>query len=159
MRDPSLYRPCVGLAVFSVSGQLWLGRRAGAPPPHNWQMPQGGVDSDEDVESAAWRELEEETAIGRDDATLLQRLDRELCYDLPPQLRERFGKRILGQRQTWFAFRLHDESAIDITVDDPPEFEAWKWSDFDEAIRSVIPFKRDVYREVARAFSRFSAPS
>ena len=159
MRDSSLYRPCVGLAVFSETGQLWLGKRAGAPLPHNWQMPQGGVDTGEDVEAAAWRELQEETAIGPTDATLLQRLDRELTYDLPPALRERFGNRIMGQRQTWFALRLHNESAVDITIDDPPEFEAWKWSDFDEAISSVIPFKREVYREVADAFSRWATSS
>ena len=159
MSDPSLYRPCVGLAIFSESGQLWLGQRAGALPPHNWQLPQGGVDDGENVETAAWRELEEETAIAPADVTLLQRLDRELFYDLPPALRERFGNRILGQRQTWFALRLHNESAVDITVDDPPEFEAWKWSDFDEAIHTVIPFKRKVYREVAQVFSRWAKPS
>ena len=122
-------------------------------------MPQGGVDGGEDVEAAAWRELEEETGVGPADATLLQRLDRELFYDLPPPLRERFGNRILGQRQTWFALRLHDQAAVDITKDDPPEFEAWKWSDFGEAVRAVIPFKREVYREVARAFSRWAMPS
>ena len=159
MRDPSLYRPCVGLAIFSESGRLWLGQRAGAPPPYNWQMPQGGVDDGENVETAAWRELQEETGIAPADVTLLQRLDRELFYDLPPALCERFGNRILGQRQTWFALRLHNGAAVNITVDDPPEFEAWKWSSFEEAVRTVIPFKRDVYREVAQAFSRWATPS
>ena len=43
IRDLSLYRPNVGVVVFDRLGRVWLGRRAGAPGPHNWQFPQGGV--------------------------------------------------------------------------------------------------------------------
>jgi polysaccharide deacetylase 2 family uncharacterized protein YibQ/8-oxo-dGTP pyrophosphatase MutT (NUDIX family) len=65
-RDPSLYRPNVGLAIFSKKGHLWLGRRAGVRKDdvrYAWQMPQGGIDRGETPAIAALRELGEETGL------------------------------------------------------------------------------------------------
>ena len=63
-RDPSLYRPNVGIAIFSRKGHVWLGRRTGARKDdtrYAWQMPQGGIDRGETPSEAALRELGEET--------------------------------------------------------------------------------------------------
>ena len=57
------HRPNVGVVLFRHDGRVWLGRRAGAPGPDNWQFPQGGVDKGEDLEAAALRELAEETGV------------------------------------------------------------------------------------------------
>ena len=63
-----LYRPCVGIMVLNRQGRVWIGRRHDAPgepegPGAWWQMPQGGIDEDEDPAKAALRELAEETSI------------------------------------------------------------------------------------------------
>ena len=63
MPDMSAYRPNVGVVVFDRLGRVWLGRRAGAQGPYNWQFPQGGFDAGEDLDSAALRELHEEPAL------------------------------------------------------------------------------------------------
>src|SRR5579863_5486443 len=57
------YRPNVGVVLARSDGKVWLGRRADAPGVHNWQFPQGGIDSGESLEAAALRELAEETGI------------------------------------------------------------------------------------------------
>src|SRR5690349_11495598 len=62
-RDPDLYRPNVGLAMFHRQGLVFLGKRAGAEGPYQWQMPQGGVDRGETPQQAAFRELEEEVGV------------------------------------------------------------------------------------------------
>ena len=74
-RDPSLYRPNVGLAIFSKKGHLWLGRRAGVRKDdvrYAWQMPQGGIDRGETPAIAALRELGEETGINNKHVELLE---------------------------------------------------------------------------------------
>lgn len=69
LKDPSAlpYRPCVGIVLLNADGLIWLGRRIGElveeEYEYRWQMPQGGIDADEDPKAAAYRELYEETGI------------------------------------------------------------------------------------------------
>ena len=61
------YRPCAGMMVLNRAGLVFIGRRASGPEhideTHVWQMPQGGIDENEDPYKAALRELYEETNI------------------------------------------------------------------------------------------------
>src|SRR5690348_9914306 len=103
MTELSDYRPNVGVVLFHPDGRVWLGRRAGAAGPRNWQFPQGGVDDGEDLEAAARRELAEET--GARSVTHLGRTDGWITYDFPPDYG---GAKVYrgwrGQKQVWFAF-------------------------------------------------------
>ena len=74
-RDPKLYRPNVGIALFSKRGHVFLGRRINAHGPFQWQMPQGGVDKGETPESAAIREMEEEIGVSAKLVDVLQETD------------------------------------------------------------------------------------
>ena len=52
--DPATlpYRPCVGIMVLNARGDVWVGRRSDRPGKEVaggwWQMPQGGIDHDEE---------------------------------------------------------------------------------------------------------------
>ena len=52
----------VGIVLLNRENKVFVGRRIDNPK-NFWQMPQGGVDHGEDLISAAYRELEEETSI------------------------------------------------------------------------------------------------
>lgn len=160
-RDPSLYRPNVGLCIFSKKGHVWLGRRAGVRKDEGryaWQMPQGGIDRGETPAAAAIRELGEETGLKSSHVELLEELEPWLFYDFPPALKAKLTGPFYGQRQKWFAYRFIG-SDTDVRLDDhSPEFEAWKWARLADAPDLVIPFKAAVYTEVARRFARWAEP-
>jgi putative (di)nucleoside polyphosphate hydrolase len=157
MTDLSLYRPNVGVVLFHPDGRVWLGRRARAPGPHNWQFPQGGVDPGEDFLHAARRELQEET--GAVSATYLARTDGWVVYDFPPGYQgAKAARGFKGQKQVWFAFRFDgEESEFDLATHHEPEFEAWRWAYLEEAAGLIVPFKRQAYEIVAQAFAPFAA--
>jgi putative (di)nucleoside polyphosphate hydrolase len=159
------YRPNVGIALFNADGHVLIGRRFRGDGPEiilpglEWQMPQGGVDEGEDSRAAALRELWEETGVKR--AIHLAETDW-LAYDFPPYdgpSTHRLAK-FRGQRQKWFALRFTGrDDEIDPTTPrngQPAEFDAWRWERLDRVADLVVPFRRDVYREVARQFAKFA---
>ena len=62
MTDMRPYRPCVGIMLLNQAGLVFVGNRIDTLGDH-WQMPQGGIDADEDPRDAAFRELYEETGV------------------------------------------------------------------------------------------------
>jgi putative (di)nucleoside polyphosphate hydrolase len=159
------YRPCVGQMIINRDGLVWIGCRADSKNDAEgrgtwWQMPQGGIDPGEDPATAARRELFEETAIRS--AEEIAELPRWLTYDLPPELiGQAWGGRYRGQKQKWFAYRFTgQDDEIDITpqTGPEPEFIDWQWASVDEVIDLIVPFKRDVYREVLAAFAPLAPP-
>jgi putative (di)nucleoside polyphosphate hydrolase len=152
-RDLSRYRPNVGIVLFNADGLVWLGRRAGAEGPFNWQFPQGGVDEGESLDDAALRELTEETGV--QSVAFLAATEGWITYDFPPEvLASGRGRGFLGQKQVWYAFRFEGpESEIDLGAHHEVEFDAWKWVPIAQALESVAPFKREAYAEVIAAFS------
>ncbi|MDR7102559.1 RNA pyrophosphohydrolase [Croceicoccus sp. BE223] len=152
--DPALYRPCAGLMIINEERRVFVGKRIDTKEGDWWQMPQGGVDPGEDLTEAAWRELFEETGIARDKAEILARSERELFYDLPPELKGKlWGGRYVGQRQSWFLMRFAGEDAdIDLAAHDPAEFNAFRWIEPARLPDLIIPFKRPVYEAVLEMF-------
>jgi putative (di)nucleoside polyphosphate hydrolase len=153
--------------VFNRDGLVWIGRRydanaAGEGPGAWWQMPQGGLDDDEEPERAVTRELDEETSMTS--VTLLRAAPGWLNYDLPPELVPKsWGGKYRGQTQKWFALRFTgSDSEIDVAHPGggkhKPEFSAWRWEKLERVPDLVVAFKRDVYRQVVAAFGDLAAP-
>ncbi len=157
-RNPDLYRPNVGLSLFSKAGYVFLGRRINSRGAFQWQMPQGGVDAGECPREAALRELEEEIGVSAKLVTILEETDDWIYYDFPPDLKKRISGPYVGQRQKWFALRFNGSDS-DIRLDlHTPEFDAWRWAPLEETPPLVIPFKRPVYTQIVTRFARWCEP-
>lgn len=169
MTHPDLpYRPNVGIALFNCRGEVLIARRLRDDGPEvivpgcEWQMPQGGVDPDEDPLAAARRELWEETNVTS--AEHLGATSDWMTYDFPP-----YGGAwhrlcaFRGQRQRWYAFRFTGaESEIEVTRGQggaAPEFSTWRWEALARVPGLVVPFKRAIYRQVAAEFHAFATPT
>jgi putative (di)nucleoside polyphosphate hydrolase len=136
--------------LVNAAGMVFVGERRG-PLLDAWQMPQGGIDPDEDPRAAALRELREE--VGTDRAQLIRESRVWYAYDLPPELAPPgWGGRYRGQSQKWFAFRFTGADAdIDLAAHEP-EFIRWRWAPGDEILRLVVDFKLPVYQAVLAEF-------
>jgi putative (di)nucleoside polyphosphate hydrolase len=141
--------------LFNDQGLVFVGQRLDAYQ-NAWQYPQGGIDEGEEPHIAALRELEEE--IGTANVEIIGDIQEWLNYDLPPDLQGHVWKgRYRGQTQKWFAMRfLGDDSEIDPTTVEHPEFRAWKWAEIQEIPEMAVPFKRSIYQTLVSEFSRFA---
>lgn len=145
------YRPCVGIVLLNTEKKVFVGERIDTPGA--WQMPQGGIDFDEDIKGAALRELFEE--IGTAQAEIIRIAEKKLRYDLPESTRQKlWDGTYKGQEQTWVAARFTGQDKdICLTAHDPPEFSNWQWVRLQETIDLIVPFKRDTYRQIIEMFS------
>jgi putative (di)nucleoside polyphosphate hydrolase len=147
------YRPCAGVMLINRDGRVFVGQRLDSTV-EAWQMPQGGIDPGEDPLEAAYRELWEETGVLREHVELVAAAPEELTYDLPDELIGKIWKgKWRGQRQRWFLFRfLGEDKDVNIATAEP-EFRAWRWAEPEDLPELIVPFKRELYREVLRAFA------
>jgi len=138
------FRKGVGIIVLNKYNKIFVARRIDNPR-NFWQMPQGGVDENEDFLSAAYRELEEETSIKK--VKLIKEIDEMTTYELPNNLLGIIWKgKFKGQKQKWFLMRyLGDYGEININTN-KPEFLEWKWIDLDMITEFVVDFKLEVYK-------------
>ncbi len=147
------YRKNVGVMLVNGDGLVWVGQRLDSETPA-WQMPQGGIDKGENPQTAALRELEEETGVSADLVTVEAETKGWVAYDLPHDLVPKIWKgRYRGQEQKWFLLRFNgSDDAINIDVDHP-EFSQWRWLPADQLVDAIVPFKREVYRQVVEEFA------
>jgi len=137
-------RDGVGIIVLNKDNKVFVAKRIDNPK-NFWQMPQGGVDIGEDVLSAAYRELKEETSIKN--VKLIKEIDKVTTYILPENLLGIIWKgKYKGQKQKWFLMRfLGNDTEINIKTK-KPEFLEWKWIDLENITDVVVDFKLEVYK-------------
>ena len=96
-------RKGVGVILLNSENKVFVARRIDNPKDF-WQMPQGGVDKDENFLTAAFRELKEETSIEK--VELIKEIDEKTTYELPDNLIGIIWKgKYRGQEQKWFIMR------------------------------------------------------
>lgn len=146
------YRSNVGIMMVNEKGYVFVGQRLDNNQ-NAWQMPQGGIDAGEDPETAAYRELLEETGIKKQDIRFLASSSKWLSYDLPEDLIPiLWNGKFRGQKQKWFLFKfLGEDGDINIATKHP-EFSKWKWISKENLLKEIVPFKKSVYENVLKEF-------
>ena len=140
--------------LINDDGHVFVGQRLDNNQ-NAWQMPQGGIDCDEDPQSAAYRELLEETGIEQENVKFLAKASKWLLYDLPEDLIPKlWDGKYRGQKQKWFLFKfLGTNRDINISTEHP-EFSNWKWMPKENLLEEIVPFKKSIYESVLREFER-----
>ena len=138
-------RKGVGIVLLNSEDKVFVAKRIDNPKDY-WQMPQGGIDKNEDFLDAALRELKEETSI--ENVELIKEIDGKTIYELPDNLLGIIWKgRYRGQEQKWFLMRFKGkESEINLNTHHP-EFLEWRWVELDEITKYVVKFKLDIYKK------------
>ena len=145
------FRKGIGIFLINEKKQLWVGKRIDFRNDY-WQMPQGGIDNNETPRQAMIRELSEEVGIKKNYEILME-LEGWLSYSLPSSLKKIvWNGRYAGQIQKWFACRFFGEDDEFDLETHKPEFEDWKWIKPEDAMKSVVPFKKILYRDVLKGF-------
>ena len=144
MIDSKGYRPNVGIILCNDEGRVFWAKRRGV---NAWQFPQGGINDDEDPETAMYRELWEETGLQEQHVEILGRTRYWLRYQLPERyVRKNSLPLCIGQKQIWYLLRLlTEDSTVRFDHCSKPEFDDWRWIDYWEPLKDVVYFKRKVY--------------
>ena len=141
-------RTGVGIILLNHENKIFVGKRIDNPK-NFWQMPQGGVNQNENFLQAAKRELEEETGIKS--VELVKELNEWLIYDLPENL---LGKvlegKYRGQKQKWFIMKFVGKgNEINVKTKNP-EFLDWKWIGVSELPSIAVSFKVNLYKKLKK---------
>lgn len=153
MIDQDGFRQGVGIILVNSKRQVFLAKRIGKEA---WQFPQGGIIDSETPEEAMFRELGEEIGLQAEDVKVLAITRRWLRYRLPKRLVRQHSKPLcIGQKQKWFLLLLKsNESNVNLTATDSPEFDSWAWVSYWYPLTQVVAFKRRVYNLAMKEFAR-----
>ena len=143
----------VGVILLNDKKEIFVGKRKDNPVD-KWQMPQGGVDKNENFLTAMKRELEEETSIKN--IIILKELDGWFEYELPKNLLGIIWKgKFRGQKQKWFIVKFNgNENEINLKTE-IPEFIEWKWITIDDLPKVIVDFKKKMYEKILVELKNF----
>jgi putative (di)nucleoside polyphosphate hydrolase len=151
MENQDNFRNCVGIMLINRDKNVWVGERMDHPGA--FQMPQGGVEFNEDPRDAALRELCEETSVDPSQVVMLAESADWHYIHWPKEVQAKaWGGKFKGQKQKWYLLQLttdFDPTNLDVEM---PEFSCHKWSHIDTVADMVVPFKRDVYKSIVDEF-------
>ena len=137
----------VGIVLLNSENKIFVGKRIDNPV-NSWQMPQGGVDKNENLLNAAFRELREETGVKN--VKLIKEIDTWLTYDLPKNLLGKlWNGKYRGQRQKWFVMRfIGKDEEVNVKTKNA-EFKEWKWITVDQLTNVAVDFKLQIYKKIS----------
>ena len=150
MAKPAQYfRAGAGAMIINDQGHVLVIERADIAGA--WQMPQGGLEEDEDPLDGAYREVAEETGVEKAELEFVKACPKLLVYELPPEARSKKTGR--GQVLYWFLFRfIGDQQRAKMRT---RESRGWQWMPFGRVIDGVTSFRKPMYERLAEQFSEY----
>ncbi|VFP80345.1 RNA pyrophosphohydrolase [Candidatus Erwinia haradaeae] len=147
------YRLNVGIIIYNIKGQVLWAKRT---DQYFWQFPQGGIKIYETPKMAMYRELFEEVGLTQQDVHIDYESNNWIQYTFPKKLiRWKTKPLCIGQKQKWYLVRLLcSDEFINIKNNKTSKFDYWKWVSYWYPIRQIVPFKRYVYRQIMKEFSK-----
>ena len=146
------YRPNVAAVILSSDYpdkcEIFIGERSDVKGA--WQFPQGGIDDDEDIKEALFRELEEE--IGTKEVEIVAEHPEWISYDFPGNIAQKMYP-FDGQKQKYFLVRLKNDANINLATA-VPEFSRHRFVAVKEVLKHVSYFKRPIYKKVIAHFKQ-----
>jgi len=143
------YRLNVAMIVVNKDYKVLFCKRRNT---ENWQFPQGGVDENENIESAMFRELNEEVGLEKDNVEIKAVSQNFIYYDIPKNIRSRvLGGKFKGQAQKYFLLKLISGD-VDLNIENTPEFDKYNWVPFWYPLNQVVDFKKEAYRSALIEF-------
>ena len=143
LKIKSGYRLNVAMIVLNKDNRVLFCRRRNT---ENWQFPQGGVDENENIESAMFRELNEEVGLEKNNVEIKAVSQNLIYYDIPKNIRSRvLGGKFKGQAQKYFLLKLISGD-VDLNIENTPEFDKHSWVPFWYPLNQVVDFKKEAYR-------------
>lgn len=145
------FRPGAGCVVYRKNNDVLLFKRTGEDV---WQFQQGGMKAGEIPEETLWRELEEETALTKQDFIVSHSYPTWTIYEYPDDtLLPSSYLHCLGQTHRWWFLEIAPNIEIDLTRAIDKEFEEYKWLSFTNFMTlSTHSFKQPVYDELYEYF-------
>lgn len=150
MESNLTYRHSIGFMMIDSKKRVFLGKRCWPKDsPFRFQMPQGGIEPGETPEQALFREMREEIGLLPDKVEILAESKDWLTYELPKNMRTSID----GNKQKWFLLYFKGTSKDFVfTNEKRPEFCGARWVAPKKVPYLVIPFKRQVYRQILKEF-------
>lgn len=150
-----LYRAGVGMMVVNADGLVLVGQRKNTDlSSGSWQMPQGGIDHNENPKEAAIRELSEE--VGTTNVSILAESKKWYTYDLPKDIASVcWGGKYIGQKQKWFLMKFLGRDAEINIATSQPEFQAWQWIEMQKLPSIIVHFKKKLYSDLVQEFQQY----
>jgi putative (di)nucleoside polyphosphate hydrolase len=143
------YRLNVAMIVLNEDNKVLFCKRRNT---ENWQFPQGGVDENENIESAMFRELNEEVGLEKDNVEIKAVSQNLIYYDIPKSIRSRvLGGKFNGQAQKYFLLKLISGD-VDLNRENTPEFDEYSWVPFWYPLNQAVDFKKEAYRSALIEF-------
>jgi len=136
------FRKNVAAVIVDDKGLILVGKRTDVADA--WQLPQGGVDKDENEQYAVLREVFEETGIQPQFLNVVKK-SSVIRYLFPPEIKK--GMKFDGQEQIYFLIKIVGPGW---SLERSDEFSDFEWLDQNEVVKRAVEFKKNSYIEAFR---------
>jgi putative (di)nucleoside polyphosphate hydrolase len=142
-----LYRPVVSCVVVDAEGKMLFTLSSKAAQDKNWNYPQGGIEENEDIIAAVYRELNEELGINPKDLQI-QKYCGYNDVDSPPGRKLNGYKK--GKRYFWVLIKYNGPTEL---TPDQKEIINYTWvlpEQTSEYINTIRKERRDLVTQVLK---------